>query len=66
MNALMNKDVSNSGTILSLLKPNEGINYRSYQEAGISWIIQLTNLGFNCALCDEMGLGKTLQALSAI
>lgn len=30
MNALMNKDVSNSGPILGLLKPNEEIVYRSY------------------------------------
>jgi SNF2 family DNA or RNA helicase len=64
---LNSKEVKdNEGVLADLKLHTKQIQLRDYQKNGISWIISLTELGFNCALCDEMGLGKTLQALSAI
>lgn len=34
---------------------------RSYQLAGVEWLISLYENGLNGILADEMGLGKTLQ-----
>lgn len=34
---------------------------RSYQEAGLNWLVNLCKRNFNGILADEMGLGKTLQ-----
>lgn len=61
---LSNKRSSNKEEILKNLDAKEKI--REYQEHGISWIVSLTDFGFNCALCDDMGLGKTFQALAAV
>lgn len=36
---------------------------RSYQEAGLNWLVNLCKRNFNGILADEMGLGKTLQVL---
>lgn len=64
LKVLSNKRSSNKDRILKGLNAKEAI--REYQEHGISWIVSLTDFGFNCALCDDMGLGKTFQALAAI
>jgi hypothetical protein len=34
---------------------------RTYQEAGLNWLVNLCRRNFNGILADEMGLGKTLQ-----
>ena len=38
---------------------------RSYQEAGLNWLVNLCRRNFNGILADEMGLGKTLQVRRA-
>ncbi|MGD9841407.1 MAG: DEAD/DEAH box helicase [Steroidobacteraceae bacterium] len=37
---------------------------RHYQSRGMSWLVQLTQLGLGACLADDMGLGKTLQWLA--
>ncbi|WP_161629858.1 DEAD/DEAH box helicase [Desulfogranum japonicum] len=39
---------------------------REYQQAGFSWLAQLSHWGVGACLADDMGLGKTIQALAAI
>ncbi|KAJ0963388.1 hypothetical protein J5N97_028510 [Dioscorea zingiberensis] len=39
---------------------------RSYQLAGLNWLIRLYENGINGILADEMGLGKTLQTISLL
>ncbi len=39
---------------------------RAYQERGVAWLQQLTDLGMGGVLADQMGLGKTLQALALL
>lgn len=39
---------------------------RSYQKAGMEWLISLFNQRVNGILADEMGLGKTIQAISLL
>ncbi len=39
---------------------------RPYQQAGLSWLSFLYELGFGACLADDMGLGKTLQILALI
>ncbi|MBK1834942.1 DEAD/DEAH box helicase [Roseibacillus ishigakijimensis] len=37
---------------------------RSYQRAGVDWMLKLSSLGMGGILADDMGLGKTLQTLT--
>lgn len=39
---------------------------RPYQCDGITWLAQLSKLGFGGILADDMGLGKTLQVIAYI
>mmetsp|Transcript_6913 Transcript_6913/g.15782 ORF Transcript_6913/g.15782 Transcript_6913/m.15782 type:complete len:988 (+) Transcript_6913:60-3023(+) len=39
---------------------------RSYQVAGVNFLLDRYNLGTGCIVADEMGLGKTIQSLSFI
>ena len=39
---------------------------RPYQLKGVSWMLNLRDLGLHGLLCDDMGLGKTIQTLSVI
>lgn len=39
---------------------------RLYQKNGLTWLKQLSSLGFGGILADDMGLGKTLQVLAYI
>ena len=39
---------------------------RPYQLTGVSWMLNLRELGLHGLLCDDMGLGKTIQTLSVI
>jgi hypothetical protein len=39
---------------------------RSYQRAGVDWLVFLRDVGLGALLADDMGLGKTLQVLSAL
>lgn len=39
---------------------------RSYQQAGVDWLVFARESGLGALLADDMGLGKTLQALCAI
>jgi len=42
----------------------EGGTLKSYQMAGLEWMISLYNNHLNGILADEMGLGKTIQTIS--
>lgn len=37
---------------------------RPYQDTGVKWLAQLSDLGFGACLADDMGLGKTAQVLA--
>lgn len=39
---------------------------RPYQQAGLSWLLFLHDLGFGRCLADDMGLGKTIQVLAML
>lgn len=39
---------------------------RDYQKDGMTWLTQLSYLGFGGILADDMGLGKTLQVIAYI
>lgn len=39
---------------------------RPYQQRGLTWLAQLTELGFGACLADDMGLGKTIQVIAAL
>eukprot|EP00466_Bigelowiella_natans_P015704 jgi/Bigna1/34078/e_gw1.4.9.1 len=39
---------------------------RSYQMAGLQWLVSLYNNNLNGILADEMGLGKTIQSISLL
>lgn len=41
-----------------------GATMKSYQIAGMEWLISLYENGLNGILADEMGLGKTLQTIA--
>jgi ATP-dependent DNA helicase len=41
-----------------------GATMKSYQVAGMEWLISLYENGLNGILADEMGLGKTLQTIA--
>lgn len=64
LKVIWNKKSSCKDEILKKLNVQESI--REYQEEGISWIVSLTDFGFNWALWDDMGLGKTFQALATV
>lgn len=42
----------------------EGGTLKSYQMAGLEWMVSLYNNHLNGILADEMGLGKTIQTIS--
>jgi len=44
----------------------EGGKLKSYQMAGLEWLISLYNNNLNGILADEMGLGKTIQTISLL
>ena len=37
---------------------------RQYQRIGMSWLVQMSQMGLGACLADDMGLGKTLQWLA--
>ena len=37
---------------------------RDYQRQGLTWLVELTDLGLGACLADDMGLGKTLQVIA--
>lgn len=39
---------------------------RSYQQAGVNWLVFLRMYGLHGVLCDDMGLGKTLQSICVV
>lgn len=39
---------------------------RSYQHAGVDWLVSLHRNGTNGILADEMGLGKTIQTIALL
>ena len=39
---------------------------RPYQLRGLTWMHNLTRLGFGCLLADDMGLGKTIQVIALL
>lgn len=39
---------------------------RPYQERGLSWMSQMTDIGFGVCLADDMGLGKTIQVIALL
>ncbi|TMW61834.1 hypothetical protein Poli38472_010897 [Pythium oligandrum] len=42
------------------------LNLREYQEAGVNWLIQMSEKRLNGILADEMGLGKTIQTITLL
>eukprot|EP01063_Lacrimia_lanifica_P012558 TRINITY_DN19229_c0_g1_i1.p1 TRINITY_DN19229_c0_g1~~TRINITY_DN19229_c0_g1_i1.p1 ORF type:complete len:1486 (+),score=517.43 TRINITY_DN19229_c0_g1_i1:117-4574(+) len=48
-----------------LLK-GEGRTLRSYQKAGVNWLVALAENGLSGILADEMGLGKTIQTIALL
>ena len=42
----------------------KGGTLKSYQLAGLNWMVSLYNNNLNGILADEMGLGKTIQTIS--
>ena len=48
----------------SLVGPADAGQLRSYQLAGLQWMVSLYNNNLNGILADEMGLGKTIQTIS--
>lgn len=40
----------------------KGVELRSHQLEGVSWLVERCDVSQGCILGDEMGLGKTLQA----
>ncbi|MBY8984102.1 MAG: DEAD/DEAH box helicase [Candidatus Lokiarchaeota archaeon] len=49
-----------------LLEPPKGFlgELRDYQQAGLSWLAMLCDMGIGVCLGDDMGLGKTIQILA--
>ncbi|XP_027722502.1 chromodomain-helicase-DNA-binding protein 1-like isoform X2 [Vombatus ursinus] len=43
-----------------------GIHLRSYQLAGVNWLVQCFQHQHGCILGDEMGLGKTCQTIALL
>ncbi|GMH82355.1 hypothetical protein TrST_g12559 [Triparma strigata] len=43
-----------------------GGNLKSYQLAGVEWLVSLHNNSLNGVLADEMGLGKTIQTIALL
>ncbi|MFT4585232.1 MAG: superfamily II DNA or RNA helicase [Gammaproteobacteria bacterium] len=41
-------------------------NLRPYQQAGVSWLWLLSQLGLGACLADDMGLGKTMQVIALL
>lgn len=39
---------------------------RKYQQDGVNWLKQLSELGFGGILADDMGLGKTLEVIAFV
>jgi SNF2 family DNA or RNA helicase len=39
---------------------------KSYQLAGLNWLVSLYNNKINGILADEMGLGKTIQTIALV
>ncbi len=39
---------------------------RHYQQTGVSWLWQLSQLGLGACLADDMGLGKTIQVIALL
>ncbi|WP_310528969.1 DEAD/DEAH box helicase, partial [Nocardioides sp.] len=37
---------------------------RDYQRHGLTWLVELTDLGLGACLADDMGLGKTVQVIA--
>lgn len=37
---------------------------RPYQKKGLSWLVQMREMGLGACLADDMGLGKTIQAIA--
>lgn len=39
---------------------------RPYQKRGLTWLTNMTELGFGVCLADDMGLGKTIQIIATL
>lgn len=39
---------------------------RPYQQRGLTWLTNMTKLGFGVCLADDMGLGKTIQIIATL
>ncbi len=52
--------------VINELLPPAGLKaeLRHYQNRGMSWLVQITQLGLGACLADDMGLGKTVQWLA--
>jgi len=62
---LRDPDDNNAGAQVKLGKSLKA-NLRPYQQAGVDWLWQLSQLGLGGCLADDMGLGKTLQVIALL
>ena len=46
--------------------PGLNAELRPYQRRGVSWIQEMSQLGFGGVLADDMGLGKTIQVIALL
>ena len=48
------------------IEPPPGLRatLRDYQRHGLTWLVQLTDLGLGACLADDMGLGKTVTLIA--
>lgn len=44
--------------------PTLAATLRDYQRQGLTWLVELTDLGLGACLADDMGLGKTVQVIA--
>ena len=53
---------------LAAMKPGKELEaeLRHYQEAGVSWLWLLSEMGLGACLADDMGLGKTIQIIALL
>jgi len=62
---LRNPDSMEGGPAVHLGKELKA-DLRPYQQAGVDWLWQLSQLGLGGCLADDMGLGKTLQVIALL
>lgn len=59
--------IRNRGTIEGVpVPPSFRGTLRPYQQNGLTWLSQMTDMNFGVCLADDMGLGKTIQVIALL